>query len=225
MPKLVFDIETVGVDFDALDETAQNLLLATAKDEFEKNAIKEMLGVSPLTGRIVVIAVLNPETNKGAAYYQRQNDKDIEEEKNGYLMVPCKDEKEILERFWELATHYDQFITFNGHSFDCPFIMIRSAIHKVKPTVQLMGYRYNDKPHLDIYDKITNYGAVRFKRSLHLWCQAFGIESPKEDDINGHEVGHYFKEGRCREIAEYCVRDIVSTAKLYEYWEKYMSGK
>ena len=225
MPKLVFDIETVGVDFEALDETAQELLLATAKDEFEKTAIKEMLGVSPLTGQVVTIAVLNPETNKGASYYQRQNDKDVEEEVNGYLMVPCKDEKEILTKFWELATHYDQFITFNGHSFDCPFIMIRSAINKVRPTVQLMGYRYSDKPHLDIYDKITNYGAVRFKRSLHLWCQAFGIESPKDKGIDGHEVGQYFKDKRCRDIAEYCVRDIVSTSKLYEYWEKYMSGK
>jgi DNA polymerase elongation subunit (family B) len=225
MPKLVFDIETVGVDFEALDETAQGLLLATAKDDFEKAAIKEMLGVSPLTGQVVTIAVLNPETGKGASYYQRQNDKDIEEEVDGYLMVPCKDEKEILEKFWELATHYDQFITFNGHSFDCPFVMIRSAINKVRPTVQLMGYRFGDKPHLDIYDKITNYGAVRFKRSLHLWCQAFGIESPKDQGITGHEVGQYFKDKRCREIALYCVGDIKSTAKLYEYWEKYMSGK
>lgn len=225
MPKLVFDIETVGVDFEALDETAQGLLLQTAKDDFEKAAIKEMLGVSPLTGQVVVIAVLNPETGKGASYYQRQDDKDVEEEIDGYLMVPCKNEKEILERFWELATHYDQFITFNGHSFDCPFIMIRSAINKVRPTVQLMGYRYSDKPHLDVYDKITNYGAVRFKRSLHLWCQAFGIESPKDQGITGHEVGQYFKDKRCREIALYCVGDIKSTAKLYEYWEKYMSGK
>jgi DNA polymerase elongation subunit (family B) len=225
MPKLVFDIETVGVDFEALDETAQGLLLATAKDDFEKAAIKEMLGVSPLTGKIVVVAVLNPETGKGASYYHCQNENDKEEEIDGFLMVPCKDEKEILERFWELATHYDQFITFNGHAFDCPFLMIRSAVNKVKPTVQLMGYRYNDKPHLDIYDKITNYGAVRFKRSLHLWCQAFGVESPKDKGIDGHEVGRYFKDGRCREIAEYCVRDIVSTAKLYEYWEKYMSGR
>jgi DNA polymerase elongation subunit (family B) len=225
MPKLVFDIETVGVDFQALDETAQNLLLATAKDDFEKAAIKEMLGVSPLTGKIVVIAVLNPETGKGASYYECQDEKDKEEEVDGFLLVPCKNEKEIIERFWELATHYDQFITFNGHAFDCPFLMIRSAINKIRPSVQLMGYRYNDKPHLDIYDKITNFGAVRFKRSLHLWCQAFGIESPKDKGIDGHEVGQYFKDKRCREIAEYCVRDIVSTAELYEYWEKYMSGK
>ncbi|MDP4001659.1 MAG: ribonuclease H-like domain-containing protein [bacterium] len=225
MPKLVFDIETVGVDFEALDPTAQELLLASAKDDAERQVIREMLGVSPLTGRVVAVAFLNPETNKGGVYYQKQNDNEKEEEVDGYLMVPCADEKEILKRFWDLANHYDQFITFNGYGFDCPFMMIRSAIFKIKPSVNLMHNRYYDKPHLDVYDKLTNYGAVRFKRSLHLWCQAFGIESPKDKGITGHDVGQYFKDKRCREIALYCVGDIKSTAKLYEYWEKYMSSK
>ncbi len=225
MSKIVFDIETVGVDFEALDETAQELLLANAKDDAERTVIREMLGVSPLTGRVVAVAVLNPETKKGAVYYQKQNPDEKEEEVDGYQVVPCADEKEILTRFWDLAGKYDQLITFNGHAFDCPFMMIRSAILKVKPTVNLMGYRYGDKPHLDVYDKLTNYGAVRFKRSLHLWCQAFGIESPKDKGITGHDVGIFFKDKRCREIALYCVGDIKSTATLYEYWEKYMSGK
>ena len=100
--------------------------------------------------------------------------------------------------------------------------MIRSAIHKLKPSVNLIHYRFGDKPHLDIYDKLTNYGAVRWKRSLHLWCQAFGIESPKDKGITGHDVAQYFKDKRCREIAMYCFGDIKSTAKLYEYWEKYI---
>jgi hypothetical protein len=224
MPKLIFDIETVGVDFEALDEKAQELLLTNAETDEERQLIRDNMGLSPLTGRIAAIAFLNPETNKGAAYYQKQNKNEVEEEVDGNLFVPCADEKEILKRFWELATHYDQFITFNGHSFDCPFMMIRSAIQKIKPTVQLMGYRFGDMPHLDIYDKLTNYGAVRFKRSLHLWCQAFGIESPKDKGITGFEVAQYFKDKRCREIAIYCFDDIKATAALYDYWLKYVSG-
>lgn len=221
MPKLIFDIETVGTDFEGLDEKSKELLLANAEDDEKRQLIRDGMGFSPLTGRIVAIAVLNPDTNKGAVYYQRQNN-EAEEQIEGNMVVPCDDEKEILKRFWELATHYDQFITFNGHSFDCPFIMIRSAILKIKRTVNLMGYRFGDKPHLDIYDKITNYGAVRFKRSLHLWCQAFGIESPKNKGISGFEVAEYFKNQRCREIALYCVDDIKATAALYQYWDKYM---
>ncbi len=224
MPKLVFDIETVGVDFESLDHKSQELLLVGAEDDAERQLVRDGMGFSPLTGFIVAIAIINPETGKGATYYIKQND-EVEEDIDGNLMVPCADEKEILKRFWELATHYDQFISFNGHSFDCPFLMLRSAILKVKPSVNLMQYRYGDKPHLDVYEKLTNYGAVRFKRSLHLWCQAFGIESSKDKGITGLEVAPYFRAKRCREIALYCFDDIKATARLFEYWEKYMSGK
>lgn len=224
MPKLIFDIETVGVEFDSLDETAQELLLRNAKDDQERQMIQEGLGFSPLTGRIICIAVLNPDTGKGATYYQEQNS-EIEEVDGEMTLVPCADEKAIIKRFWEIAEHYDQFITFNGHSFDCPYLMIRSAINKIKSTVNLMGYRYGDKPHLDIYDKITNYGAVRFKRSLHLWCAAFGIKSPKDEGVSGYEVAGLFKDKKCRDIARYCFNDVYATKELYDYWEKYMSGR
>ncbi len=221
MPRLIFDIETVGVDFESLDEKAQELLLAKAQDDKEREMIRDGLGFSPLTGRIVTIGVLNPDTGKGAAYYQQQNGE--EEELDGNMtLIPCANEKEIIKKFWDLATHYDQFVTFNGHTFDCPYLMIRSAIHKVKATVNLMGYRFGDKPHLDIYDKITNYGAVRFKRSLHLWCAAFGIKSPKDDGVDGNQVARLFKENKCRDNARYCFGDLIATKELYDHWEKYM---
>src|SRR3989344_6102916 len=221
MPKLIFDIETVGVEFDSLDEKAQELLLVNAKDDQERQTIREQLGLSPLTGRIVAIGVLNPETNKGAAYYQKQNN-ETDEQDGDISLIPCDDEKAILKRFWEAAEHYDQFVTFNGHSFDCPFLMIRSAVNKIKPSVNLVHYRFTDKPHFDLYDKITNYGAVRFKRSLHLWCAAFGIKSPKADGVSGYEVAGLFKKKRCRDIARYCFGDIVATKELHAYWEKYL---
>lgn len=55
MPKLIFDIETVGIEFDSLDKTSQDFLLLNAKDDKEREMIKEELGFSPLTGRIVAI--------------------------------------------------------------------------------------------------------------------------------------------------------------------------
>ncbi|OGN34848.1 MAG: hypothetical protein A3I39_03315 [Candidatus Yanofskybacteria bacterium RIFCSPLOWO2_02_FULL_47_9b] len=225
MPRLIFDIETVGaMDFEKLDKKSQELLLDSCETDEERQLAREGMGLSPLTGRVAAIAILNPETNKGAVYYQKQND-EVEEEIDGNTLIPCTDEKEILKKFWEIAPHYDQLVTFNGHSFDCPFVMIRSAILKIKATVPLMGYRFGDRPHLDIYDKLTNYGAVRFKRSLHLWCQAFGIESPKDKGIDGYEVAEYFKNKKCREIALYCFADIKATATLLDYWEKYLAGK
>lgn len=224
MPKLIFDIETVGVEFDSLDDTSKKFLFLRAKDDREREVIKEELGISPLTGRIISIGVLNPETGKGAAYYQQQNG-ETEETDGNMTLVPCQDEKDILRRFWEVATHYDQFITFNGHSFDVPYLTIRSAALKVKPTKNLIGNRYWDKPHLDVYDRLTNFGAVRFKRSLHLWCMAFGINSSKGGEVDGPEVAQFFKDKKCREIAKYCYDDLVATKELYDYWERYMCVK
>ncbi|OGN27585.1 MAG: hypothetical protein A2941_01140 [Candidatus Yanofskybacteria bacterium RIFCSPLOWO2_01_FULL_49_17] len=224
MPRLIFDIETIGADFESLDAKTQEVLMEQAETDEERRLIREGLGFSPLTGRVVAIGILNPDTKKGAVYYQQQNrEKDEEDEIAQY--IPCKDEKKILQRFWEVAGHYDQFITFNGHTFDCPFIMVRSAILEVKPTVQLFQNRYYDRPHLDLYDRLSNFGAARFKKPLHMWCQAFGIKSPKAGGTDGNEVARLFKEKKCLDIAKYCAGDIIATAKLFAYWEKYLSGK
>lgn len=221
MPRLIFDIETVGVDFDSLDAKSKELLLSYAESPEQEADIKNGLGFSPLTGEIVAIGILNPDTNRGAVYYQAGKKLEKSEEKN-VQYIPSSDEKEVLRNFWEAATHYNQFITFNGHSFDCPFLMIRSAVMKVKPTKNLMHNRYWDSPHFDLLDRLTNFGAVRFRRGLHLWCQAFGIKSPKADGITGDDVSALFKGKKYLDIAKYCFGDIVATKELYNYWEKYI---
>lgn len=224
MPQLIFDIETVGVEFDSLDDKAKEFLLFYAESSEEIENVKNGLGFSPLTGEIVAIGILNPDTDKGAVYFQAGKKTEKTEYEN-VQYVPCSSEKEVLEHFWESATHYNQFITFNGHSFDCPFVMIRSAILKIKPTRGLTHNRYYDAPHLDLYDRLTNFGAVRFKRNLHMWCQAFGISSPKAKGISGEDVAQLYKDKEYLKIAKYCFDDIKATKELYRYWEKYISNK
>lgn len=225
MPRLVFDIETTGVDFESLDEQAQDYLLKAARSEEEKALVPEQLSFSPLTGQIVAIAVLNPESGKGGVYYQAPGQAPVEQDENG-IVYASGSEAEILERFWKTIAFYDQFVTFNGRSFDCPYLMVRSAIHKVKPTKNLVPYRYGDE-HIDLYDRLGFFGAVRRTMNLHMWCQAFGIKSSKanENGINGHEVPRFFKEGRYSEIAHYCFEDIRATAELFDYWQKYINIK
>src|SRR3989338_7003761 len=223
-PKLIFDIETVGVEFDSLDEKAKEFLLFYADSPEEIENVKNGLGFSTITGEVVAIGILNPDTDKGAVYFQAGKNIEKTEDKNAQY-VPCLNEKEVLEHFWESATHYNQFITFNGHSFDCPFVTIRSAILKIKPTKSLIHNRYYDAPHFDLYDRLTNFGAVRFKRSLHMWCQAFGISSPKAKGVSGDDVARLYKEKEYLKIAKYCFDDIKATKELYRYWEKYISSK
>ena len=232
--KLVFDIETIGDDWGEMDEKTKESLTRWAKRESpseeifnaKKQDIIEGLGFSPLTGEIVALGVLDVEKEKGAVYFQAPDQGLRESEEDGVKLKPM-DEKEILSSFWEVASKYNEFISFNGRVFDVPFIMVRSAIHGIKPTKNLMANRYtnyqsNTALHIDLLDQLTFYGAVRRKGNLHLWCRAFGIKSPKEGEITGDEVSRAFKDKRYEEIAKYNVDDLRATRELYRYWEEFI---
>ncbi|MEK7555500.1 MAG: ribonuclease H-like domain-containing protein [Patescibacteria group bacterium] len=236
--KLVFDIETVGEDFDSLDETTQGVLTrwiekeSSSEIEYEE-ALKELksgLGFSPLTGEIVAIGVLDCGNNQGAVYFQAPGEnppaggKEFSEDGIKFKQMP---EKEMLEKFWQGVKEYDEFIGFNSRGFDVPFLMVRSAIHGIKPTRNLMEGRYlyqqRDCKHIDLQDQLTFYGAVRKKGNLHLWSRAFGIKSPKSEGVTGDDVGRLFKEKKFLEIARYNAGDLKATKELYEKWEKYFN--
>lgn len=219
--KIVVDIETIGCDFDAMDEMSQEYIIKYADSEEAVKEAKEGLAFSPLTGEIVAIGMLNPDTNNGAVYFQSPGaaHKPLKEDGIEYT---ADDEAGILNKFWETVRHYDSIITFNGRGFDAPYLMIRSAIHKITPTKDLMPNRYSAASHIDLLDQLTFYGSVRRKFSLHMWCTAFGIKSPKEEGVTGHEVAGLFKEGRHLDIARYCVGDLYATKELFEYWDKYI---
>lgn len=236
MPKLVLDIETIGHDFDSFDETTQESLTRWIKKESNseeeyKIALEDMkngLGFSPLTGEIVAIGVLDCEKNHGAVYFQAPGEDIKESEENGIKFKPLT-EKDMLIHFWEGAKKYDEFISFNGRAFDAPFLIIRSAYHKVRPSENLMSNRYLESQrhgvkHVDLLDQLNFYGAVRKKGNLHLWSRLFGIKSPKEEGVTGDDVGKLFKEKKFLDIARYNVRDLYATKELYEYWDKYIRG-
>lgn len=230
MSKLVFDIETIGEDFEILDETTQDVLTrwikkeSTSEIEYQKylTDLKNGLGFSPLTGEIVAIGVYDVEKEKGAVYFQAP-DESVENSEEKNIKYRVLNEKEMLEQFWTLAEKYAEFISFNGRGFDVPFLMIRSAIHGIRPTKNLMVNRYlNSQPknaqHIDLLDQFTFYGAVRRRGNLHLWSKAFGIKSPKEGGVTGDDVGKLFKEKKFLEIAKYNVGDLKATKELYEKW-------
>lgn len=220
MGRIIFDIETVGMDFDSLDPSTQEYLLRWAETEEEETKVRESLSFYPLTGKIVAIGMLNPDTDKGAVYFQTQGDMLLPFEEDG-IRFECGTEAEILQKFWSAIKSYDQFITFNGRGFDCPFIMIRSAVNKIKPTRDLMPNRYNGT-HIDLLDQLTFYGASKRKFSLDMWCKTFNIKSPKSEGITGYEVRDLFKSGRYVDIARYCAGDLKATKELFLIWENYI---
>jgi hypothetical protein len=219
--RVVIDIETIGEEFEGLDELSKEYILRYAETEKEIESAKQGLGLSPLTGEVVAIGMLDPDTDKGVVYFQSPEVLQEPLKEDGFELIPDT-EAGILRRFWERVKDYDQIITFNGRGFDAPFIILRSAILRIKPTKDLMPSRYSGTSHIDLLDQLTFYGSVRRRFSLHMWCRAFGIKSPKEEGVSGLEVARLFKEKRYLEIARYCIGDLYATKELFEYWDKYV---
>jgi DNA polymerase elongation subunit (family B) len=233
--RIVFDIETIGENFDELDKTTQESLTRWIEKDADDPAeysrllddLKNGLGFSPLTGSIVAVGVLDVDKEKGAVYYQAPGAKDRRTE-DGPIAYEAMDEAGLLKKFWEIASQYDVFITFNGRAFDVPFLMVRSAVHKVLPTKNLMAGRYlyqhhADAVHIDLLDQLSFYGAVRRKGSLHLWCRAFGVKSPKSEGVTGDDVSLLFKKKRYLDIAKYNAGDLWATREVFLRWNEYLN--
>jgi 3'-5' exonuclease len=223
LTKVVLDIETVGKDFNDLDPIAQETLEKEAERKGFDDQAKEMqTSLSPLTGEVVVIGLYNPDSRKGQIYYQNGGQTTDNVEREGITYI-AGDEKAILTAFWQNIRRFSSVITFNGRSFDVPYLLIRSAVNKIKPTRNLLPNRYASVPvHIDLKDLMTFYQGWKGMSSLHFFCKAFGIPSPKEGEISGYSVKKFYQGGDYMKIAEYNLQDLKATAELYRYWEQYL---
>ncbi len=220
MNKIVFDIETLALPLESFDAKQQEYLLKFAKTDDERTDALLKMNLSPLTAQILAIAMLNPDSHQGKVFYQGPGDERSITDDGLAELVPGT-EREVLEEFWKTIAHYGQFITFNGRTFDCPFLMLRSALLGIRPARNLMGYRYSFSEHCDLLDQLSFYGAFR-KFNLDFFCRSFGIKSPKTD-VSGLDMGPLFGAGRYRDIAMYCLGDVRATAELFERWQSLLA--
>lgn len=236
MAKLVFDIETTSQPLENFDETQQEYLfrdalkLPEAEQEKRRAELHRQFSLWPLTANVVCIAMLNAETSRGQVLFTADDFVETSGEAGPVEFVPCADEVELLTAFWDVARHYDSIVTFNGRGFDVPFIYLRSALLNVPITKKdWLGYRFQTEPHCDLAEQLTFYnvsgrdGAAR-KFNLDFYCKVFGIESPKSHGVTGMDVNHLMAEGKFREIAEYCLRDVEATVSLFKIWKERLAG-
>lgn len=237
MATIVFDIETTAQPLDNFDETQQEYLfreLEKIPDEPVRAArcaeIQRQFSLWPLTAQVVCIAMLNSETQRGQVIFTADDFEEDVDEAGSVKFVSCADEGELLTAFWDVSRHYDHVVTFNGRGFDVPFLYLRSAILNVPISRKdWLGYRFATEPHCDLAEQLTFYNvsgregaAKRF--NLDFYCKVFGIESPKSHGVTGMDVGTMMAEGRFREIAEYCLRDVRATVELHRIWKERLAG-
>lgn len=221
MSRVVFDIETAGFPFESLDPQQQEYLLRFAETDDERAQERLKVNLYPYTAEVVSIGMLNADSLRGLVLVQAPEGTPPWHGNDGAIEFIPGDERTLLVRFWDIITRYDQFVTFNGRGFDCPFLMIRSAMLGVRASRNLMPPRYDASAHCDLLEQLTFHGAFR-KFSLDFICTAFGIDSPKRHGVTGLDINALHRGGSFREIAEYNARDLFATAELYHRWEAYM---
>jgi predicted PolB exonuclease-like 3'-5' exonuclease len=218
MKKLVIDIETVGFLWEEHDPYVREYLIKGLNDG-DAEETRRAGGLSPFRGKVVAIGVINIDDRRSCAMYEVPGQNDLRIEKVGPRTYMSGTEKQILEKFWEFFVSDSRFISFNGRQFDGPFLMIRSAINGIVPKRDLVGYRYGFHPNCDIREALNFFGTTnsrQFKFNLDLACKAFGVETSKSEGIDGRSVETWYRAGRHREIADYCLEDVRATAELYE---------
>ena len=237
MATLVFDIETSAVPLDSFDESSQEYLMRPANNlptseeqEAKREELTRMMNLWPFTAQVVCIAMINAETLRGQVIFIADDFESSTRTAAGVDFVPVMDEVELLNQFWSVARHYDKVVTFNGRQFDIPFLYLRSAQLDVPITKKnWLGYRFATEPHCDLAEQLTFYnvsgrsGAAR-RFNLDFYCRVFGIDSPKSHGVTGMDMNQLMEEERYEEIAEYCLRDVFATVKLFDIWKARLAG-
>lgn len=127
------------------------------------------------------------------------------------------DEKRTLQSFWRLFenfnTRQDLIIGFNLFDFDLLFLMKRSVIHQVRPSITLSFARYRSQP---VYDLMKEWEHWSWNRiSLHELALSLNLKSSKEEGLSGPNIYDYFCANRHEEIADYCMRDVELAKRIY----------
>jgi len=217
-PSLVFDIETVGQDFDELDPEQQEYLIETLeRNTQDPEEAKKRTGLHALFGFVVAIGAYSVNQKKGTVIYQGPSS--ITPENKDFSYIGCSDEKELLEKFWSLAEQHERFITYNGNRFDLPFLLFRSAVQRVK-----VPFEINNSDHfIDLMKKLRPNWSSAYR--LDMVSKALGITNPKEEGVSGAMVGKLYKSKQHQKIVDYVIRDVIATHKLYIIWKNYLAGK
>jgi 3'-5' exonuclease len=135
-----------------------------------------------------------------------------------YLKSFKGEEKEILDKLYELMFNYDYVCGYNIVGYDlpmCQFNYLRYGIPKIPEAFNVSGKKpWELKSIIELMDVVR--GTHFANPSLDEVCFHLGIPSPKEGGIDGSMVSDvYYKEGVDR-IASYCNRDVFSVINLFQ---------
>ena len=159
----------------------------------------ESTGLNSFTDRIVLIGVSDYNGNQ--------------------VIYESKNEDALLDRFMlyverDMRPNNHIITTYNGSSFDVPFIVARALHHGFTGGAQLLKLR-----HLDLMWIVKKYMQTQRYRSptgqlkLTSIAKFLGIDVP-EDDFSGKDVPILFEAGKIQPIIDHCKIDLQITLQM-----------
>jgi len=131
MRRIVIDIETAGLPWEEWDEDTRAYLVRRSGPQADEEEVRDRLGLSGLTGKVIAIGMMNPDTRKGGVYYEVPGaGEEIEEREEEGIVYRAGSEAGILRMFWKDIERYNVWVTYNGRTFDVPFLMQRSPYRR-----------------------------------------------------------------------------------------------
>jgi predicted PolB exonuclease-like 3'-5' exonuclease len=128
-------------------------------------------------------------------------------------------EKDLITAFCDkIAELKPQLVTFNGNSFDLPVLRYRAMVHGVSAlgfSARPYFHRYSEDA-IDLCNVFSSF-SPQGKATLHEISRVMGLPG-KPKGFDGGEVERYFREGKIKEVADYCETDVVGT---YQLWLRY----
>jgi 3'-5' exonuclease len=218
---LVLDIETVP-DESLIDKPAESVRNNTPERE-----LFTVLGLLPGTAPVQAVPepspVPPPYANRPIAVGCLWLDGNLAPLKCGCLGVSKygDDERALLVDFADFAgREKPAIVSWNGRGFDLPVLTLRCYKYGIPLEWydQEYRYRYSDKKNIDLFDLMTDFGAVS-KKGFKLDKIARLIGLPGKYGVDGSQVKGLFDEGRFGEIEEYCVTDVIQTAFIFIRWK------
>jgi len=210
MKVVAFDIETIA------DKSVLPLLPSPEPDSRLKDPVKIQASLEKKREEQISKLGLNPISATVCCFGWAN------EEYSGHILLnESGTEKQMLVSIWEVLSGFDHLTSFNGINFDIPVLLMRSAIHRVKPSINISTKKYYIDNHTDCRMVLGQWDKYAVG-TLDFYSRLF-LDEPISE-IDGSMVQSMWDEGRYNEVAEYCKTDCVKTFKIYEIITQYYLG-
>ena len=132
-----------------------------------------------------------------------------------------EDERRILEAFWEVVQNGREwrFVTYNGLSFDLPYLIRRSIYVGAAPTTGLPLRPFAPDSHFDVMRVLSNWERTDTVR-LDIVAELLGLRK-WPPGMEGSQVLGLWRAGRVADIEAYCLGDVRLTYEVFVRVEPY----